>query len=302
MLLDLSSCTRNAQKRRRFEEDPFLRDALDQFRRVSPGRLETLLFASVPVLFRPDALITGQYRDILSMLQDHGLTPRLALPFRYDRMLVRECWRYQLNIATRQRIDVMDALLVGQPAVYALFGHQDHRREDGPLCQRVSRLKGPSDPTRREPGQLRFSTRNAQVSVLTFVHVPDEPLDLLRELGAFFGVADRWRILRSACRSLGTADEFLKVFEGACAGLGQHDLRTETAWSNIVAGASGAGRTLAIGLRDAWETGDRRQWPRLLGRLKAIGTTAGHWDFAAIAAASATTHYSDGVPVVADLL
>lgn len=296
-MLETQSLTANPRKHAAFAEDPYLRDALDDLRRIHPARLHRLLHHTVPVLFRPDAMVTGHYRHIWSLLQREGLQAVHAVPFRYGRPLVRECWRYQLNIATRQRIDVMDMVLTDQPAAYVLF-RRPHSQAAEALCTRISRLKGPSDPARRQPGQLRHSDSAAQASVLTFLHVPDEPLDLLRELGAFFARPDRLAIVRAVSRPERT-QQALALLDSVAAQYEPHDLRPATAWRNLLRCARADAREGLASLQQQWQA-DPASWQRILPRVRALHPAAQRWDLVAIAASSATTHFAGGVPLVPD--
>ena len=84
----------------------------------------------------------------------------------------------------------MDMILTGFTSLYVLF-YKESSKEAVSATNELSRYKGPSLPKERKIGQSRYSAESAQVSVLTYIHVSDEPSDIIREIGAFF---DRERV------------------------------------------------------------------------------------------------------------
>ena len=87
-------------------------------------------------------------------------------------------WRYQLTSATLDRLAINDLVLHGS-ALLLLLRHAGHL--DVLASVRLSGLKGPSDVSQQSPDCLRRVLGQPN-RVISFIHVADEPADVLREL------------------------------------------------------------------------------------------------------------------------
>ncbi|MBN9795610.1 hypothetical protein DMP17_44650 [Pseudonocardia sp. TMWB2A] len=300
-----ASLTRSPSKIRTFSLDPYYRDAVDDVVHAF-GSIESavpVLHELSPLVLRPDIIATRGGGRLLARLDEMGYVPVAGRPLEFTRHLVREIWRYQLNIATRQRIDVMDMVMLGAIGLYVLL----RRRPPGtdvPATVMVSRLKGPSAPERRRPEHLRALAGPGQESVLTYIHVSDEPADIVRELGVFFDRRERLRLLAAARAG---ANDPTDVF----AQLAQLEDDTTSATFDVsealdelvrlveARGRSAVGdETLA--LAQAVRTGRSRDWPALLGLVDRLGVPWPRWHRVAVAAHASDRHL-DARPAVEDL-
>jgi hypothetical protein len=113
-------------------------------------------------------------------------------PSRIDRVLAHELWRYQWDGASLDRIELAcEALEVGT-SLYTVWKAPE---DPVPLAVRFCRMKGSRHPERRRRNDLR-TILGAPDRMLTAVHVPDEPADVVRELAVLVPAADRDRVLR----------------------------------------------------------------------------------------------------------
>ncbi|GAA1607621.1 hypothetical protein ACFQY4_34015 [Catellatospora bangladeshensis] len=133
---------------------------------------------------RPEGILGRKARDCVQALAELDFEPVYAYRFRYDRLMIRELWRYQWNVASLDRLAV---------------GERIHYRSDAlclvlldtglplriPASSRLSRHKGSASPADRGPEHLR-SRLGAPNRILVVVHCPDEPMDVVRELGVIF--------------------------------------------------------------------------------------------------------------------
>ena len=164
--------------------DPYFRDGCDDVRFMMDSGHKVDLWRHTFVVFRPDAVVTRSVSRGIDVLLNNGFSVLHIYEFQYTHLSVRECWRYQNNINTRDRLAAMDLLMSSTPSLLCLL-RTDCDNDDLPATARLKILKGPSKPEHRRPGQLRYEMGGAQSPMLTFVHAPDEPADLLRELGIF---------------------------------------------------------------------------------------------------------------------
>ncbi|HVK20208.1 MAG TPA: nucleoside-diphosphate kinase [Actinokineospora sp.] len=295
-----SALSRLPEKIAAFAADPYFRDAWDDLSTVvgDGSEIAALLADAAPLVLRPDALVSGRARRVLESVYAAGFTPVAMAWFTFSRHVIRETWRYQLNVATRDRIDVMDMVLRGEDAVYILLEKPDRPR-DVPATSLLSDMKGPSAPEDRRPEHLRSLAGSAQESVLTYVHVADEPADIVRELGVFFDRPQRRKLFGSlgARRDLG---------ESVIAEIDDRtrtaDLGYDTALSRLARlaeGQPGLAQPL-IRLLSRIEAGDGSCWRDLLDHVERTGLPLSRWGKAAIAARLGARHL-DATPTVPDV-
>jgi hypothetical protein len=103
--------------------------------------------------------------------------------FVFDRNMIRNVWRYQINIATDERLRVVDRLLIGRESIYVLLRRE--RLENCSASAELTSLKGPAEVAARDGRCLRSALGNDNI-FLNKVHIPDDTADFLRELSIFF--------------------------------------------------------------------------------------------------------------------
>ena len=160
------------------------------------------------LMMKPDGLAAGKLGTVSGFLADNGFTVVAVARPELTRFTWRELWRYQLTPSTCDRLAVNDLVLC-RPALLLVLRHDDP--EGVPATVRLAGLKGPADVADQWPGCLR--ARLAQpTKVFSYVHVADEPVDLVRELGVLLEPPERARVLaalRDRDRPLPAADRAL---------------------------------------------------------------------------------------------
>ncbi|MEV6275011.1 nucleoside-diphosphate kinase [Nocardia sp. NPDC051832] len=186
----LAPLTPSAAKAEIYAADTYVQETVDHLARlgIEPGafaRQHSLL------LLKPDAIVARAVRPTLEWLGENGFQVVGAHRLAVNRHLVRAIWYYAWNIASAERRRVAD-LLVGISDALVLVV----RGSDGelPVPVRLTEAKGPTDPRRRQPGQLRYVLGRHNF-LLNLVHSPDDPADVLREFSIFFDEATRARML-----------------------------------------------------------------------------------------------------------
>ncbi|MEU1470982.1 hypothetical protein ABZ434_22465 [Streptomyces sp. NPDC005761] len=289
------------RKREIYAGDPYYRDAWDDVSAVlgTGPAVADALHAVAPLVLRPDAVAARGGAGLLTAVRDAGFVPVAWSTFRFDRHTTREVWRYQLNIATRERIDVMDLIMPAGESLYVLL--RDTRKTGIPATTRLSGLKGPSRPEDRETHHLRRIAGAAQASVLTYVHVSDEPADIVRELGIFFDRPERTRLLGALDARQDVTDQVLAV-------LAEIEQRTEAcdlSWKSALERLSRllADRPDGTELNSMLErvrSGRSRDWRSLLDQADRLGLKWRHWDRVAVAAELSARHL-EVEPVIPDV-
>jgi len=235
-------------------------------------------FASLTL--KPDAVVGRTLEPTLEWLAEHGFSIVAAELVEFERHIIRSIWLYSWNVASRDRKDLVDILLTATPSLFlALLGP-----EDASLW--LSQNKGPANPARRRPGQLRsrlgyFST------LLNFVHTSDEPADFIRELAVYFPAPTRRRIYRamsSPGASLQRAEDLAHQLE---AHHPPHDLDLDRSLVRIraTAGPGNGDRDAAElhQLLDEIANRESQDWRNLFRLAEAAGISPQSWDLIVIA-------------------
>jgi hypothetical protein len=295
------SCS--AAKRELYAVDPYFRDAWDDILEFwsedeAPGKV----FELASVIFRPDALVVRGVHRSLKAIRQLGFVPIAQKVFRYDRMSVREGWRYQLNIATRERIDVMDMIMPATDSLYIMMKRISGERRV-PASTQLSSHKGPSLPEHRQPHHLRALLGKPQVSVLTYLHISDEPADLIRELGVFFDRSGRVEILNAVNANEHASRRLDPMIEKLYAEIPEHPIDFSAALDRIErafrerqrSNQDGESRTLSElpYLCERIRRGASRNWRRLLLLVDESLIPVDHWDRVALAATLAELHLEE---------
>ncbi|MGW3910028.1 hypothetical protein ACWEBX_00655 [Streptomyces sp. NPDC005070] len=135
-------------------------------------------------MFKPDAVVGRRVEPALAFLAGHGFEPLGALTVRVDARVCRELWRYQINAAPLAVIRAVDMILEsGPPCLFvALRDTRGPERTGTTAAERLAELKGSSKNRSVDGGSLR-GTLGCELMCLNFLHAPDDPADLIRELG-----------------------------------------------------------------------------------------------------------------------
>lgn len=144
------------------------------------------LQSSTYALFKPDAFAFGKATPALDYLlaHDFAVTAHYTLQLTEAQML--GLWRYQWNRATPERMAA--SLVIGALGPSILVVLQDRSAEDKgiPAAPRLWSLKGSASAEGRSPDRLR-SVLDVRGRYFGYVHVPDEPADVVRELAWLLG-------------------------------------------------------------------------------------------------------------------
>lgn len=146
------------------------------------------------LLLKPDAVVARRLQAAVQWLAAHDFRIVGAATTRLTRTMIRALWYFQWNLATPYRRRLAALFLEDADALVLVV--RPGRELDVPASVELTRLKGPTDPEARLPGQLRH-VLGRHSYLLNLVHTPDEPADVVRELAVHFDDAERDRLLRS---------------------------------------------------------------------------------------------------------
>ncbi|MET2715285.1 hypothetical protein ABXV03_06000 [Streptomyces harbinensis] len=293
--------SRERRKRDIYPGDPYYRDAWDDLTALLGAGRDTAerLHRVAPLIVKADMVAVRGGAGLLPAVRAAGFVPVAWSRFRFNRHITRELWRYQLNIATRERIDVMDMIMPVGESLYILL--RDTVESEVPATARLSEMKGPTRPEDREPHHLRWIPGAARASVLTYIHVSDEPADILRELGVFFDGPERRRLLAALDSRQDVTRQVRAALADVEAGTEASDLCWQPALDRLEAQLSGRpdGAELAALLQRV-RSGRSKDWRSLLALADALGLRWSHWDRVAVAAQLSARHLA-AEPVIPDV-
>lgn len=168
-----------------YEDDVYYREAMVHIGALGSDQLRHMLSRTSFALFKPEAIVGRRFEDAFDYLHRRGFRPLGALPVSFDRHTLRGMWWYQLNSAPLAVLRVVDMTIREADHLFVPLVDMTADPRSGSAARRLSDCKGSKRDTGSGHDVLREALR-CQTQCLNFVHVPDEPADLVRELGVLF--------------------------------------------------------------------------------------------------------------------
>lgn len=181
---DWARMTLSREKARVFAGDTRFKDCWADLGEVFGVSAVDALCAVAVLIFKPDAVIGRRIPASLAFLEEHGFIPIVGETIRLHRRSAYAIWRYDWRTSPRDRIELSILMLSASETLILVL--QD-TKYDGtiPASIRLNQLKGAAEPEKRTKRHLR--TVLAPPNWLcNFVHVCDEPADVVREVGILF--------------------------------------------------------------------------------------------------------------------
>ncbi|MFC8043876.1 nucleoside-diphosphate kinase [Nocardia sp. NPDC057353] len=184
-----------------YRGDTYVAETVEQVQRFG---LDPAAFATSHslLLLKPDAIVARAVDPTLNWLADNGYRLVAAEIVPVNRHLARALWYYAWNIASPERRRLADLLVqISDAMVLVVTAAADPL----PVPIRLARDKGPTDPRKRRPGELRHLLGRDNY-LLNLVHTPDDPADVLRELAIYFPEHRRADIISATDSRLTSAE------------------------------------------------------------------------------------------------
>ncbi|MEU2711494.1 nucleoside-diphosphate kinase [Streptomyces sp. NPDC007205] len=241
-------------KQRLYGADTYFQESHDQLAALTDD-VTGFAHRHAALLLKPDAVVARRLEAAVDWTTGRGFRIVGAAVTRLTRTMIRALWYFQWNLATPYRRRLA-ALFLEDADALVLLVRPDHQL-DIPASVELTRLKGPTDPDARRPGQLRHLLGRHSY-LLNLVHTPDEPADVLRELAVHFDDTARDRLFRSALTGQDRTDEALRLTGRLYAATKPRDLDFDPAVERLrtaVSRRSGTDPTAAprLLLETAWQ-------------------------------------------------
>lgn len=223
------------QKKTYFTKETYFRESWHDGYGCHGLELTNILRRIALVTIKPEALIARKAIKTVELLEKNGFDPIHAERIRYDRLTIREVWRYQFNEATIDRMELVDNLYGLGDGLMIFF--VDRAPLPMPASARLHKLKGASEARLRSAESLR-SQLEIPNGVIRFLHVPDEPADIVRELGIFFTRRQRSLIYQQLGKNQWESNTPLnttiqQLENETC----MHDFKLAPVWERLLASA-----------------------------------------------------------------
>lgn len=186
------------EKQAAYTEDGYFREGWEDFVQFFGTKAPAILHRTTLALLKPEAFYGGKARLALGALEGQGFTPIAAAPVHYNSRLIHGVWQYNTNTATVDRILLQTRH--NCPHTTLVVALTDRRPEKPlPASLRLKFFKGSAAPEGRRPDTLRAILQSPN-GLLNFVHSPEEPADIVRELAIYLDVAPRHLFLQAITR------------------------------------------------------------------------------------------------------
>ncbi|MDB5937219.1 MAG: ndk [Massilia sp.] len=162
----------------------------------------TALGQTTYALFKPDAFAFGKAALALDFLQTKNFEVVATHTLQLTETSMTGLWRYQWNRATPERMAASLSIGLMSPSILVLLRDVGGEGCNIPAAVRLWSLKGSASSDSRTPDRLR-SVLGVNGRYFGFVHVPDEPADVVRELTLLLGSRAVLEMLASIDRSRG---------------------------------------------------------------------------------------------------
>lgn len=239
----LNALTTQPEKVAAYLGDTYVQESVDQLDRAGVDAAKFAREHSL-LLLKPDAIVGRAVEPTLEWLAGNGFRVVDAGRVTGDRLLARALWYYSWNIASTERRRLAD-LLVGICDVLVLV--VAGADAELPVPVRLTEAKGPTDPRKRRPGELR-NLLGQHSYLLNLVHSPDDPADVLRELAILFDEPRRADVIAHAGAGADRSAEAARLAAELYASTPARDFDRTTAARRLIADAELAGLSIPGGI------------------------------------------------------
>jgi nucleoside diphosphate kinase len=275
------------EKEALYATDAFFWEGWEDLVEVAQESALAVLQAYSFILVRPDAIASRKIGPILQWLHLNGYSVTDATTLRPDRHQVRALWQYQWNAALPERKAACDILMSACPSLLLVI--RPAAGGDETATRRFARQKGPADPKASRPGDLRASLGHKSI-MLSLIHSPDEPADLIREIAILLPEAARKSLLRRMMAGTTWADDELSRLAQELYGHApEHALELAQSLGRVEAaarkcqGTHARASSDAIGLIEDIRRHAKTDWREIFALLDGCGASYDEWDRITIA-------------------
>lgn len=270
------------EKQAVFSSDLYFRECWADVLELFGGEATKRPRSVAMLIVKPDAVVGRRMSRVLDFALMNGFIPIAVARIGMTRHSMREVWRYDWHVYPVDRLAFTTIWYTACHVLMFLF--RDRRPHSAlPGSVRLSQMKGHAIAARRRPDDLRTVLQPPN-RILNFVHVAEEPVDVVREVGIFTDGAERRRLLQAVkdnydadCR--GAAAAAIAALE---ADYPAHDLDAALSLNRLQASGAitpEAGREL----KTLIEEDKKICWKEICATINPHDTWVSLWDFICVA-------------------
>jgi hypothetical protein len=246
--------------------------------------LKTLgaLHSIAALSLKPDAVVGRRGSTILDFALGRGFMPIAAQRFGFCRHSMRELWRYDWHEYPVDRLAFSTHWYTATDVIIILF-RDINVVGQLPASVRLAGMKGSAIAEERNASDLR-SVLNPPNRILNFVHVADEPADVIRELGICLDEESRRQILLDAKENfeIGADKQVSTLLHSLEIAYAEHDLDAIKSLARLEM-SSALSADAAAYLRSTINEGRRLSWSHLCHLINPHNAIVDRWDFICLA-------------------
>jgi hypothetical protein len=247
---------------------------------VWDGMAPAFLYGHSFLLIKPETLARRLTQTAIDFVVDRGLVPTATATVPIPRSVAHDLWRFQWNAATTDRVELTNLVNAQSESILILL--RDIAPGTVPTAIKLWTMKGSAHMHRRTREHLRTAL-GMHNRMLGFVHTPDEPADLVRDLSILLEPRALTQLLRTSLVAMSSRETLHATacrnaaldFQTRCAPHAVHPSEV------IERRASGTQLPIAPQVLSALM---KREHMRLSTILDAFGNSAPDWDALTLAA------------------
>jgi nucleoside diphosphate kinase len=181
--------SRDPRKRIIYQDDLYFWDGWAAFATARSGEPDEAVLRHLTfVLIKPEAVVGRRIDPILDFLCAKGFHVAGAWPIHLSRHAVRALWGYQINSTPVAWVHSLELGITSGELFIVGLTHALEHGEANTAAELLRLSKGTSS---RPGGDTLRDRLNCPARMLSFVHAPDEPADVIRELAVLSAGPDR---------------------------------------------------------------------------------------------------------------
>ena len=223
------SLSDNQKKKWLYCQDPYFRQGYYTILQLLDFQLIDFFNNYTFLFIKPEAIAKRAILPIIEALKINEFDVVFHKTLKLSRHERRLLWYYHLNRSPLERFPLIDLLFENKDSIL-LFVKDKKAKKDSFACKRLSSIKGSVMEEKRKRDQLR-SMIGAGSGLLSYIHTPDEPLDIIRELSIFFSETDMSQLIQYILQSnTNFSDIYIKELYASNIA---HDLHYDSSKQNL---------------------------------------------------------------------
>ena len=169
---------------RAIASDPLFRSTYNELKnKLNKSELDDFLKNYTYVLIKPDGLASGNFQKIIQVLQDEGFLVKMIKKVKFDKYQSKLMWFYDSFNFPDEFLEISSYLMKDKYSlVVIILDTNINKLECKTAAEHFTSIKGSSVKSKRSVYDIRERIGGSD-GLLCFIHSPNSPFDIVRELG-----------------------------------------------------------------------------------------------------------------------